>query len=414
MAENSIKQEKPKKKSLERFSKLFQKKPKKTSLTSSISAMSLSDPGLSRVPSQASSTHHLSVIQQSPVRMASLASRRTAPIPPVHRTDTDSTKSLSIKSNKSINLHLLKQQRQVLKDLTDQKQQYETEVSKLQDQLQKTQDKIQQRTHDMELLQANYQQHLKSMRCSDDDCTSISNKITHLKQSIQVLAAELLPHAEEASKQLATLWLNLGDAIVQLGNPLPPHRIQMLTEKFMMDVLVQNLNINLFPGLDCNAAFLDLQAWFDHNSDVKDQKYNTSLFSTQLRQELSMVVIKTRSTYPDIDQNWNKAVDKSWHHLYRGLQRVYPFLKKDQEYGDRLRQLVKDAIDVGIAIKGQEVPITAVDIREGVQAFDAQLMEEEDEKSSGTIAFCISPPFIVKVTDRYEPLVKGRVLCTPF
>jgi hypothetical protein len=253
------------------------------------------------------------------------------------------------------------------------------------------------------------------MRCSDDDCTTISNKITRLKQSIQALALELLPHAEEASKQLATLWLNLGDAIVQLGDPLPPQRIQMLTEKFMMDVLVQNLNINLFPGLDCNAAFLDIQAWFDNNSDVKDQKYNTCLFSTQLRQELSMVVIKARNTYPDIDQNWNKAVDKSWHHLYRGLQRVYPFLKKENnEYGDRLRQLVKDAIDVGIAIKGQEVPITAVDIREGVQVFDAQLMEEEDSKTSGTIAFCISPPFIVKVTDRYEPLVKGRVLCTPF
>jgi hypothetical protein len=40
-------------------------------------------------------------------------------------------------------------------------------------------------------------------------------------------------------------------------------------------------------------------------------------------------------------------------------------------------------------------------------------MDDEDGQASGVVAFCISPPFVVKIANRYEPLVKGRVLCFP-
>lgn len=345
-------------------------------------------------------------------------------------------RNMSISSNRSMSIQqLIHQQRLLLQDLDAQKANYSSDVTKLSDQLLKTQEKINSRTQDMDTLKNNYQLHLRSVRSSDDDAKSIGQRLLQLRQSIHVLASELLPHAEPqvTSEKLSTLWLNLGESIEKLGKPLAPNRIQMLTEKFMMDVLVQNLNINIFPGLSCNPEFLQLSNWFEQND-------TSAFFSTRLRQELSMLVVQNRTTTgSDIEQTWKKCVDRNWHHLYRGLQKAYPnYLLSSKrastsnnssgisldetaavtaatEYGKKLRTLVEETISLGSAIKGQEVCITAVDVREGIQPFDSHLMDDEDGQTSGTIAFCISPPFIVKVSNRlrYEPLVKGRVLCFP-
>ncbi|KAG2233222.1 hypothetical protein INT48_007642 [Thamnidium elegans] len=362
--------EKSKNKTVGRISRLFQKKPKKKSMASSVSSMSLSDPALSKQNTYQSSSSITSSQQsiamlEGPKRTTSLEARSN------HHSDTE---------------------------LDSQKQMYQTDVTKLSEHLAKTQSKIKQRTHDMDILKNNYKLHLRSVRSSDDDPKSIAVKLLELKKSIHVLACELLPHAEPqlTTEKLSTLWLNLGDSIDQLGRPLPPERIQMLTEKFMMDVLVQNLNINIFPGLACNPEFLELSNWFD--------QYDTSPFySTRLRQELSMLVVNNKSNAnSDIEQTWKKCVDQS-----------SAAVAAANEYGKKLRKLVEDTICLGSAIKGQEECITAVDVREGVQQFDSSLMEDEDGQTSGTIAFCISPPFVVKLSNRYEPLVKGRVLCFP-
>lgn len=337
---------------------------------------------------------------------------------------------MSISSNLStMNIQqLIAQQRHFLADLDNMKQMCQNDNAKLQDQLIKTQEKIQQRTMDMETLKNNYQLHLKSVRSSDDDPKSIAIKLSQLRTNIAILAKELLPFAEPilTTEKLSTLWTNLGESINQLGKPLPPERIQMLTEKFMMDVLVQNLNINIFPGLTCNSEFMELSSWFDQN--------NSSFFSTRLRQELSLLVAKgnKEESGGDIEQIWKKCVDRNWHHLYRGLQKAYPSflistskgsastndysqetITRATEYSKKLRNLVEETIQLGSAIKGQEVCITAVDIREGVQPFDGHLMQDEDDQTTGIIAFCISPPFVVKISNRYEPLLKGRVLCFP-
>lgn len=319
---------------------------------------------------------------------------------------------------------MVQQQKQVLRDLDSQKQLYSKDVTSLTEQLYNMQEKLKQRAHDMDLLQNNYQTHLRSVRSSDDTPETIATQLSQLRQQIHSLASELLPYAEPqiTTEKLSTLWLNLGASIDQLGKPLPPERIQMLTEKFMMDVLVQNLNINVFPGLSCNDDFLVLQQWFDQND-------TSTFFSTRLRQELSMLVAQnnTESDVGDIQQTWKKFVDRNWNHLYRGLQKAYPtyLVKKSDttvseqamamanEYGKKLRNLVEFTMSLGSAIKGQEACITAVDVREGKQLFDAQLMDDEDGQTNGTIAFCISPPFVVKISNRYEPLLKGRVLCFP-
>lgn len=332
------------------------------------------------------------------------------------------SRNMSISSKHSVNIQqLVSQQRLLLQDLDAQKAMVSSDVAHLEELLSKAQEKIKSRTHDMDILKSNYDLHLRSLRSSDDDTESIRLKLVQLRQSIRTLASELVPHAESnvTSDKLGTLWLNLGPSIQRLGKPLSPQRIQMLTEKFMMDVLVQNLSTNVFPGLACNTEYLQLVEWFD--------RYDSStFFSNRLGQELNMLILQNYKTGgSDIEQIWKKYVDRNWSHLHRGLQKAYPtYLKRASssttstaenttEYGRKLRSLVEETISLGSIIKEQQVCITASDVKEGVQEFDSSLMEDEDGQTSGTIAFCISPPFIVKISNRYELIMKGRVLCFP-
>ncbi|KAI7902525.1 uncharacterized protein BX663DRAFT_435699 [Cokeromyces recurvatus] len=410
-----------KNKTMSRISRLFQKKPKKKSMTPSVFSLTLSDSTLSKQPTYQSTTSitssHLSI--QNMLEVSDTKSH----LEQLSINDNDSgsahlklTKTTSIQSQHSFNIQqLIQQQRNVLKELDAQKALYSSDVNTLTEQLNNIKEKIKQRTTDMDILQKNYQLHLKSVRSSDDDPQSIAQKLLYLRQQIQLLAAELLPYAEpyKTGENLSILWLNLGPFIDRLGKPLSAERTQMLTEKFMMDVLVQNLNIHIFPGLSCNSEFLELQQWFEHHDP-------SSFFPTRLRQELSMLVVQNNKEqgHGDIQATWKKSADRNWHHLYRGLQKAYPSFfteeeKKTNTFSKKLRKLVEYTMNLGSAIKGQEICITAVDVREGVQPFDEQLMEDVDGQTSGIITFCICPPFVVKVSNRFEPLVKGRVLCFP-
>lgn len=405
---NEVTMEKSKIKTVGRISRLFQKKPKaKTSLTSSVSTLSISDPVLSKQPSfQSISSAHLS-LSETPQRDSSLDSKNLPPLP-THQ-ETDSASLNTVETETTDRQQQIEQQRNILRDLESEKLYYEHDNKRLQDQLEQMQEKIKKRTEDMKTLENSYQVHLRSVRCTDDNPQSIARRLLAIRKDIESLAQELAPFAEPklTLEKLSTLWLNLSDSIEQLG----AERIQILTEKFMMDVLVQNLNTHHFPGLSCHAEFLQVQDWFDQHDA-------SPLFATRLRQEVSLIIAHKTG---EIEERWKKSAERNWHHLYRGLQKSYPksFLVSTEnetakeEYSQKLRDLVEKVMELGSAIKGQEVCITAMDVKEGVQLFDPAIMEDQDGRTEGTIALCISPPFVVKMSDRYEPLVKGRVLCFP-
>ncbi|KAG1139032.1 hypothetical protein G6F37_004824 [Rhizopus arrhizus] len=424
---SEVEMDKSKNKSIGRISRLFQKKPKtKTSITSSISSLSISDPILSKQPSfQSISSAQLSIAEKPP-RNSSLDSKNLPSLPAHQESDNvsvitiETETSLSLKSNSTDRQQHIEQHQTTLKELEAEKAYYKHENKRLEEQVNKMQAKVKKRTEELKTLKDNYQAHLQSLRCSDDDPKSIARQLIDLRGDIKRLAQELLPFAEPktTTEKLSTLWLNLGETIGQLGNPhLSPERILLLTEKFMMDVLVQNLNTNHFPGLSCHAEFLEIQHWFE--------KYDASpFFATRLRQEVSLLIAMNKTSEREVEKGWKKSAERNWHHLYRGLQKSYPnsFLvsaeEEDQallrtEYSQRLRQLVEKVMVLGSAIRGQEVCITAMDVKEGVQQFDPSIMEDEDGQTEGTIALCVSPPFVVKLSDHYEPLVKGRVLCFP-
>lgn len=330
---------------------------------------------------------------------------------------TTTTMSSSLRNTAPLKT-MLACQRQVLQDLTAEHEQYEQEIKSLEERVEQLNAKRHQRSQDLSQLKANYDLHVRSLRATGDDRDSVRTKIEQLKQGMQELAIALVERADHtvATRALATFWLNLNQAITDLGCPLSPQRLQMLTEKFMMDVLVQNLNLNVFPGLDIVDQYNQLQYWLEDN--YTDQCAN---LPTRLRQEIALVIHKTEADKSSqVYKSRHTALQNNWKYLYSGLVKAYPFVYQHDKaepdvrkhYGARVQMLVEQAISLGLAIKGQEEDITAAAVAEGEQSFDPETMIDEDGQTSGTVVFCICPPFVVGNLDSVRTLLKGRVLCT--
>ncbi|KAI8073530.1 uncharacterized protein B0P05DRAFT_473536 [Gilbertella persicaria] len=268
------------------------------------------------------------------------------------------------------------------------------------------------RQKDQKQLLDNYNEHVRSRRATNDDVRTIHKKLKDLKAMIKVLSVELAKQAEPvlATKAISSFWVNLHEAILRLGDPLPHKRIEMLTEKFLMDVLVQNMNYNSFTGLRISQPYTQLQMWFE--------RYDAH-FCTRLRQEIAKVVVSGNVPGSDIQQEIQKLNKRMYTSLYTSLLKAFPFIEthdqaeKDssKQYAVMLRSMVEHASHIGYAMRGQEVEIAAAAVGEGTEPLDPKTMVDEDGQTSGTIQFCVCPPFIMYGA-RVEILEKARVLCS--
>ncbi|CAO3619376.1 unnamed protein product [Mucor fragilis] len=275
------------------------------------------------------------------------------------------------------------------------------------------QERMVMRQKDQKQLLDNYNEHLRARRATQDDPNTIHTKLQQLKAMIKTLSVALAQQCEcnTATKAVIGFWVNLHEAIQKMGDPLPVNRIEMLTEKFLMDVLVQNMNYNAFTGLKISQPYTQLQMWFD--------RYEPS-FCTRLRQEMAKVVVSGNVPDSDIQQEIQKLNKRMYNSLYSSLLKAYPFIEQhdlqeqdaDKQYSVMLRAMVDQASAIGYAMRGQEVEIAAAAVGEGSEPFDPKTMVDEDGQTSGIISLCISPPIMV-YSNRVDVLEKARVLCLP-
>ncbi|CAO3671760.1 unnamed protein product [Rhizopus stolonifer] len=276
-----------------------------------------------------------------------------------------------------------------------------------------TQERMLLRQKDQQQLLNNYNEHVRSRRATEDDTVTIRAKLQELKAMIKNVSVKLTSQcdAKVATGAISSFWINLNDAIAKLGTPIPKKRLCMLTEKFLMDVLVQSMNYNTFPGLKISQPYTQLQMWFD--------KYDPE-FCTRLRQEVAKTVVVGNNSAPDIQAETSKFSKRMYNSLYSSLLKAYPFMEKydaqeqdvGKKYSSLIQRMVEQATNIGYAIRGQEVEIAAAAVGEGSEPLDLKTMNDEDGQSAGIIQFCVCPPFVV-YGSRVEILEKARVLCSP-
>jgi hypothetical protein len=258
------------------------------------------------------------------------------------------------------------------------------------------------RQKDQKQLMSNYNEHIRSRRATDDSPQTIHKKLLDLKTMIKNVSVELAKQCDPtvATKAISSFWVNLHDAIAALGSPLPRPRIVMLIEKFMMDVLIQNMNYNVFMGLRISSSYTQLQMWFE--------RYEPS-FGTRFRQEIAKVAV---SGGADIQQEIQKFNKRMYASLYTSLTQAFPFMEQQESYAVQLMSMVELASHIGYAMRGQEIEIAAVAVGEGSEVLDSYKMVDVDGQTAGVIQLCICPPFIM-YGNRMEILEKARVLCFP-
>lgn len=291
----------------------------------------------------------------------------------------------------------LQQKREKLQQLTQELQYLKSSNQALDEQARLTHERMIQRQKDQQQLLNNYADHIRSRRATDDTPQTIHKKLRILKGRIKAVSARLVDACDPkiATTAIASFWVNLHDAIAALGTPiLPLPRIQLLVEKFMMDVLIQNMNYNAFMGLKIASSYTQLQMWFE--------RYDPS-FSTRLRQEVAQVAVASAQ---DEIARFNKRMYAS---LYTSLIQAFPTGMEEVTAKD-LMEMVELASHIGYAMRGQEVEIAAVAVDEGSEALDTHRMVDVDGKTSGIIQLCICPPFIM-YGNQIEVLEKASVLC---
>jgi uncharacterized small protein (DUF1192 family) len=271
---------------------------------------------------------------------------------------------------------------------------------------------IEKRDIERQKLLQNFDDYLTSVRATPDTLKTISDKIRLLKATIQEVVAEL---AAKADKKLCTkilrdkFWVNMEAPIGKLGSPLKRRYIAMLTEKYIMDQLVESIFCLVsYPGLTIDEPYSELFTWVEE----QDER-----FAVRLRQEMARVVAG-RTKADDTDMVVKQEKERVLRYLCRRLSVAFPFIvTRDKEESDpqkrfvaKFRRIVDQAFALSLAMKGQEVDITTGQILIGEQEFDASIMDEEEGKDSGIVQFCIYPPFIDRTGNR-RFLEKARVYC---
>lgn len=261
-------------------------------------------------------------------------------------------------------------------------------------------------------LVQNFDEYLQSVRATPDTLATISDKILSLKTVIHDVVEDLVAKADRktATKTLRDkFWINMEASISKLGSPLKRRYIAMLTEKYIMDQLVECVfSLVTYPGLPIDQAYSDLFVWVEQQDEP---------FSIRLRQEMARVVA-TRKKGDDTDTVIKQEKERVLRFLCRRLAVAFPFIVNfDKDEADpqkrfvaRFRRIVEQAFALSLAMKGQEVDITTGQIMVGEQPFDPSIMEEEEGKESGIVRFCIYPPFIDRTGQR-RFLEKARVYC---
>ncbi|KAI9319897.1 hypothetical protein BX666DRAFT_1917227 [Dichotomocladium elegans] len=329
---------------------------------------------------------------------------RTASLLANHTGDEEDSKTQQLKAE-------LRRQRRALESLEIERQQYRNDCRALTDRIDQAKDRLQQRQQSRQQLQKNYEDHLRSLRATDDDLNTIAQKIRHLRETISGLADALLEHVDQqqATLVLRDSWLNLRESIKRLGMPLMPNQIRMLTEKYMMDYLILNTMPSRFPALRPHQEYGKLEAWL-RNHD----RYT----AVRLRQEIARIIVSGK--HKDLRHMLEEESKQISYNLYRHLCDAYPYMEQydkreknpSKHFYARVQGLVDDSINLGFAMKGQEVDIAPRLVQEGKQSFDGAIMEEEQGLKEGIIEFCICPPFVTYTSLPFTLLEKGRVYCS--
>ncbi|CAO3583012.1 unnamed protein product [Absidia cylindrospora] len=368
--------------------------------------------------------------------------------------DTDSDKDLVIHSlNESLLIHkdimekihadkvayvaqLNKERHEELKDIERTKQTLEEQMdryNKLDAAYTALRRNLDTKKDDYQRMEAKFYAHVKSIKATDDDLSTIQHEISHLstqlnnlcmvlkaKMDIQAGSAFLLDRYSDMGKLLKIHFdknsnNDSGDDDGNGGQDdtsflLETRYITMFTEKLIMEMLVEHIfDQPLHIGVSINQAYDHVDNWM--------RRYNGD-WARRFRQQMSALLANQAQHHDereDIEQASETLVDGILHQLGH----IYPELQNESNYTNNQRKKISNIVTrttrLHLAMKGQDIEIKHQYIQEGgLAAFDSTIMKADGKgKPDGQVLLVICPPFLaVDPNDNEHSFsIHGKVYC---
>lgn len=289
---------------------------------------------------------------------------------------------------------------------------------------------------DYQRMETRFYAHVKSIKATDDDLSTIQHEISHVSSQLNNLCMGLKAKMDQQSGSsfLFNKYNKQQQGLIRKylikttheeqdyegddnddGNPplLEPRYVTMLTEKLIMELLVENIfDQPLHIGVSVNQAYDQVSQWM--------RRYNEE-WAQRFRQQMSALLAnQAKKQEGDEGKSIELAMGGLVNTILEQLGHIYPELQKqDSEYRKnqqkKIQGIVARMARLDMAIKGQDVEIKYQCIQEGGQvAFDPTTMKADGKgKPDGQVLFVITPPFVaIDPNDNDHGFITpGKVYC---
>ncbi|KAI1294251.1 hypothetical protein EDD11_008212 [Mortierella claussenii] len=313
------------------------------------------------------------------------ASREGSPIPAM----TPSEESTRAFINRIDELNTLTNSLQInLNDALEQQHNVKTDhdrllkaYEELTRQNQELQSKMAKRDRDYEIMSKNYLDHVRMIRATDDDHSTIIERLTHLKAAIE--------HLIRKTQGSRSMNLNRAAAVEHFRNsglleefPIPesalePFHLNLYMESVFMSALVTSFfDKPLCCIFDYNKGFKEIYDWmFKRNNKL----------AVRWRQQLCVMLTQD----PETKARQETAVTATANALTEVISKVYI----NSNEGPKIRELCSKAFDLAVAMTGLESPVSPVTVPLGTP-FDSESMATSlKSNTEGIVALVIFPAF---------------------
>ncbi|KAF8926664.1 hypothetical protein EDD21DRAFT_369855 [Dissophora ornata] len=340
-------------------------------------------------------------------------SREGSPVP-TSRTSEESTRTFinridelnTLTENLKVNLQNVAQENQTLE--TDRKQLLKDNQTReadhkqllkayedLRRQNQDLQSKMAKRDRDYDIMSKNYLDHVRLIRATDDDHSTIIDRLNQLKTSIE--------HMVRKTQGTKSVNLNKPAAIEHFRksglledfpiseDQLEPYHLNLYMESAVMSSLV--------------SAFFDkpLSCIFDFNKGFKDiydwMHQRNSKLAVRWRQQLCVMLTQD----PETKTRQEAAVTKTAGELTELMSKVY----NNSDEGTKIRDLCGKAFDLAVAMTALESVISPATVALGTPFDDENMATSLKSNTDGAVALVIFPAF----KDSESFTIRPKVWC---
>ncbi|KAG2227674.1 hypothetical protein INT45_004716 [Circinella minor] len=303
-----------------------------------------------------------------------------------------------------------KLEREAAKATTMALEEQQREYERLQLTYQHVLNEMEKRKQEYQRMESNYYSHVRQIRATDDDLSTIQSEISHLFSQVGNLCMGLRSKAdrEAGTAFIMERWADkqetIRDQLLKEGEEtLDTGYIGLFIEKYIVEVILDSLlRKPLQPGVSINDAYQQVEEWFFKRNPE---------WATRLRQQASALVAKQPE---DEEESIAQAKQKIVQSVLETIGRVCPKIKGDLNQEKKVSNIIHRAAKLNLAIKGQELPVETKPIEEGVIDFDGDCMKAASKgKAEGTVLLVITPAFAATDPNDAEHgfLVPAKVLC---